>query len=696
MNKRTIFSRISAFLAIVGWCSFSFSELSLLFGSQNNIKVGVHAQVPLLTLSIFLFFLFVFYKTRISNTDHINFIDLLWRVFVTGLITTLISLFFRFFVFLLGETNLTQHPLFNLFLYTVNIGLVSAVIISCFAVFRRLILYQKSKLLMTVWRVFNFSLLLSLVYSIAPIPLFRYFNNYYIAFLIILALYLSVNMKWVAYLNFRQKWKGILLVTLALFYQAYFVMTLSGYANDFQGEGWLFTSFRDHIFLFSLIVFVIVYTLFSLLVLLFNLPTSSVFEQKLEEVVNFQKLSQSIQTEQSEERVYEILLESSLSTVFADAAWFEHNENRKPNYHCYQISEEEARIIKERLLASKIKGFFEPGQDKTRNTGKVLKHLKGSRFKSVIGAPIIVKNKQIGFLMLLKEVSDGFNKEMENVVNTFVNQAGISIENFRLLNEALENERYKEELNIARRVQSSLLPQQLHSNDSFEIVGFSNSAAEVGGDYYDSYKIDDDKVSLIIGDVSGKGTSAAFHMSQMKGIFQSLGQLNLSPKEFLKKANTALAACLEKTSFITATYFLIDTSKEVIRFARAGHCPTLYYHGKTGKTEYFKNKGMGLGIVRNSSYEKFIQEKKFTYSPGDLLVLYTDGITEATDPHKVEYGYERLENVIKKQRSNKPETVLKNILEDFYSFTGSKQIDDDYTIVLVRFKDKQTNKRKNT
>lgn len=137
---------------------------------------------------------------------------------------------------------------------------------------------------------------------------------------------------------------------------------------------------------------------------------------------------------------------------------------------------------------------------------------------------------------------------MINIISTFVGQTSISIENHRLLNEAIKNERYREELEIAQRVQRSLLPSELHHNNSFEIDGFSAAADEVGGDYYETFRFDNENFALIIGDVSGKGTSAAFNMSQMKGVFHSLVQLNLSPINFLSKANSALSRCLEKTT----------------------------------------------------------------------------------------------------------------------------------------------------
>src|SRR5690554_5402058 len=213
---------------------------------------------------------------------------------------------------------------------------------------------------------------------------------------------------------------------------------------------------------------------------------------------------------------------------------------------------------------------------------------------------------------------------MFEIISTFIVQESISVENHRLLNEAIKNERYKEELEIAQRVQRSLLPSKLHHNQCFDIAGFSEAADEVGGDYYETFQFDKNNFALIIGDVSGKGTSAAFNMSQMKGIFHSLVQLKLSPSEFLIKANSALSHCLERNHFITTTYYLIDTSRNRVVYSRAGHCPTLYYDSKKEESIYLKIKGMGLGILRSDQFKEYLGEKELQYQAGDVMLLYTD------------------------------------------------------------------------
>lgn len=679
--------RISTLVAILSWVSLIFTDLSVIFSTSSSIDASVDSEVPKILLSLFSFSIFLYYKFKIEKAESINFVDLLWKVFVTGLVVTIISLFFRLILNLLGSTKLAENVVFLDFLYLVNLSLIIAFLVSTFIVWKRLILYQKSKFLLTTWRIFEYSLLGSLVYGLFGGEAVDWFREYYIAILVLMGLFLSANMKWVAYLNFKQKWKSILLIALAMFYLGYFTFTLAGFAGDISEQTIIFQDFRDNVFIVALISFIFVYSLFSLLVILFNLPTSSVFEQKLEEVLNFQRLSQSIQTEQNEERVYDILLESSVSTVFADSAWIElHGPNGQSTYFTHKIETDQILRIKEHLINNNIKGILDKGSDKTKNLGKYLSTLKGTQFRSMIAFPVFVKSKQEATLVLLKEVSEGFNKENANIIDAFSNQAGISIENFRLLSEALQNERYKEELKIAKKVQSSLLPTELDSNDDFDIKGFSEAADEVGGDYYDTLRIDEDRVAIIISDVSGKGTSAAFHMSQMKGIFQSLAQIDLNTKEFLVKANTALSKCLDKTSFITTSYFILNEKDKSVEFARAGHCPTLYYDSGTKKWEFFQNKGLGLGILRNGDFSNFINPECFKYKPNDIIVLYTDGITEAKNQKNDEYGYERLQEVVTSMIDASVEEITTAIIDDLYGFTGSSIIDDDYTTLVIKFK----------
>lgn len=678
-------TRLLFTVGVITWLALLFTDISIVFSSTHDIKPDIPVWLPNVILNLFIIALYYYYKFKIERDEVLNFVDLLWRVFATGLVATVISLGLKLIEYLLGSTKLTTHVVFIDLIYLINLGLMVGFLIMAFTAWKRLILYQKSKWLLRLWNVFEWGLLVTLVYNSFDFPVIEGFHVTLLAFFVVLGLILSGNMKWVAFLNFRQKWTSLLLLLLTIFYLLYGFYTTSSLVDSLSSKAPQFTDYRYHIFILSLITFVSIYSTFSFLVILFNLPTTSVFEQKLEEVVNFQRISQSIQTEQNEDSVYNILLETSVSTVFADAAWLE-VKTQEPKLFTYKISDKEAHDIINHLNAQNVKGILDQGSDKTKNLSRHLASLKGSRFRSILAFPIFVKGENIGTLALLKELAEGFNKEMTKIVSTFANQAGISIENFRLMEEALQNERYKEELKIAKMVQKSLLPDVLEKDDDFDIAAFSESADEVGGDYYDTLRTNPNEVSLIIADVSGKGTTAAFHMSQMKGIFHSLAQDCIEPDTFMKRANQALVYCLERGSFISATFFVINTQEKKVRYSRAGHCPVLYYHAAQDSVEYLRDKGIALGMVRNKSYGNFIQANEFEYRSGDIMVLYTDGITEAKDKKGEEFGYDRLTQVLVEVKDLSPKLIQEHMINKLYEFSGTRNINDDYTTMIVKFK----------
>ena len=684
-NKGII--RLTSLGAAIAWIILFFSDLTILFSDTKGLAADIPVWVPRVMLDLYVIFLYYHYKFRIEKDENLNFTDLLWKVFATGLIVTVVSLSIRFVVFLLGNTKLPGLILFGDFVYLINLGLFLSFLLAAYTCWKRLIVYQKSKWLIRTWTFFEFLLLFVLVYDSFQIQLQE---GIFIALNImlgLLVLVLSANMKWVAYLNFKQKWTSLLLLILTFFYLGYFFYTVTRQSDIISAQSSSFLDFRSHIFNISLFAFVVVYSIFSFLVILFNLPTSSVFEQKLEEVVNFQRISQSIQTEQNEESVYNILLESSVNSVFADAAWLEIKAaNQESRLFSYQISEREAQEITNHIKTQNIKGVLDQGSDKTRNLSRYLASLKGGRFRSVLAFPILVKGESIGTLALLKELPEGFTKEMTRIISTFSNQAGISIENFRLMEEAFQTERYKEELKIARTVQKSLLPEKLERDPQFDIAAFSQSADEVGGDYYDTLRINDYEIALIIADVSGKGTTAAFHMSQMKGIFHSLAQQQIDPKEFMVRANMALKHCLERGSFISATYFVINTQARKISYARAGHCPVLFFHAVNNTAEYLKDKGAALGMIKTKEYCNFIEMNELPYWPGDIMVLYTDGITEAKNSKGEEFDYGRLEQTVREVTDKSSKEIQEHLIKKLYEYSGTDEINDDYTAMIIKFR----------
>lgn len=685
--KTKAITRLTFLGAVLTWLVLVFSDVTILFSDKNGLTPDIPLWLPKVMLDLYVVCIFYYYKFKIERDESLNFTDLLWRVFATGLVATVISVSLRMLDLLLGPTKLSQNVYFIDFQYLVSLGLLLSFLVAAYTCWKRLILYQKSKWLIRGWMVFEIALLIVLLSDNISVSLPDWTVIVSSIVTGLLALVLSANMKWVAYLNFKQKWTSLLLLLLSFFYLGYFFYTVTRLSDDLDAQASTFLDFGSHVFNIYLFSFVMLYSIFSFLVILFNLPTSSVFEQKLEEVVNFQRISQSVQTEQSEESVYKILLESSVSSVFADAAWLEmQGEQKQSRIQTYQITEADAKKIQEHLNGRNVKGILDQSSDKTRNMSDHLGSLKGTRYRSLMAFPVHVKGEKIGTLALLKELPEGFNKEMTQIVSAFANQAGISIENFRLLKEAIQNERYKEELKIAKTVQKSLLPDKLESDHDFEISAFSESADEVGGDYYDTIRINDHQVGLIIADVSGKGTTAAFHMSQMKGIFHSLAQQALEPKEFMVRANEALRYCLERGSFISATYFVVNSKEKRIFYSRAGHCPVLFYRSNEKKAEYLSDRGTALGMIKGKEYCNFIDANSIDYHEGDVMVLYTDGITEAKDPKGEEFGLDLLKNTIVESVEGTPKEMQDRLIQKLYNYTGTEEINDDYTTMIVKFK----------
>lgn len=674
--------RLSFLLGVLSFILFSFFDLYFLLLNKYEVKESFADLLPQVFLTLFIISTIFYYRYEITKAESVNFMDLLWKVFITGLITTIISLAIRLFFNFYEGTQFIKNPITINFFYHIYTGLVIIYLISTFVVWKRLILYQKSKNLIQLWNFFEVSLFLALAFDFLGYELESNTFNIALVFLTTFSIVLSLNLKWIAYLNFKQKWKSILFILLSGIYLYHFFLNLT----IFSSTQALNYDLLNRVFTVSVLIFIFIYAAIAVLVTLFNLPTSSVFERKLKEAVDFQKLSQSVPAGQSEKETYEILLDSSMSAVFADAAWLEYiSSDETQSMMMQNITKTEVNEIRGSIKNDQLRKVLSLQFSGNITQKHVFTSLSRGDFRSIFALPILIKNKQVGSLVLLKEVSDAFNKEMVDIITTFVNQASITLENARLLDDAIENERYKEQLNIAKSVQKSLLPDKLPNNDSFCISAYSMAADEVGGDYYDLIPHAKGKYGLIIGDVSGKGTSAAFNMAQMKGIFHSLSQMNLEPDQFMIKANNALSSCLEKSSFITASYYLIDTHKKSVNFVRAGHCPTIVYSGKDKKANILQTDGMGLGIVRNSEYENYVHSNVITYRTGDVILLHTDGITEAMDADRNQFGTEGLKSALEKHAQKEPELIKEGIIEDLYSFLNGQKLDDDYTLVILKF-----------
>ncbi len=247
-----------------------------------------------------------------------------------------------------------------------------------------------------------------------------------------------------------------------------------------------------------------------------------------------------------------------------------------------------------------------------------------------------------------------------------------------------ERERMAKELEIARNVQIGLLPKTNPEIEGFEIAGVCRPAKEVGGDYYDYVYLSDTKIGLAIGDVSGKGVPAAIYMTLTKGILQSHGDENVSPKVVLSKVNRLLYRNIEKNSFVSMFYAILDTQKSTLTFARAGHNPGLMINNKDGSSEFLSTDGIALGLEKGSIFEQTLQEQVIKLTSGTTLVFYTDGFTEAMNSKLEEFGDDAFLMTITKNYHLSAENLIQKLLGEVEGFAGTHPQHDDMTVVVLK------------
>ncbi|HTM05236.1 MAG TPA: SpoIIE family protein phosphatase [Vicinamibacterales bacterium] len=257
-----------------------------------------------------------------------------------------------------------------------------------------------------------------------------------------------------------------------------------------------------------------------------------------------------------------------------------------------------------------------------------------------------------------------------------------------LLQEKAEKERLEQELRIARAIQMSLLPQGPLAVPGLALTPHCEPAREVGGDYYDYVPLDDDRVALLIADVSGKGTSAALYMAELKGIILSLSQQYTSPRQLLIKANQIISRHLDTRSFITITYAVVDLRSRTLTYARAGHCPLIYVPGPQAasrQAQILIPDGMVLGLQIDDGqlFSRALEEATVPLTTGDLFLFYTDGISETMNAEGDCFGDARLAALLERHADLPPAEIRERILREVQAFAGTAAQQDDMTMLLL-------------
>ena len=317
-------------------------------------------------------------------------------------------------------------------------------------------------------------------------------------------------------------------------------------------------------------------------------------------------------------------------------------------------------------------------------------------FRSVLAVPVARSNQRIGALLVNTRAPRHFDDDEIRLMQLMANQAAIAIEQARLQERAMAEQQLRKELEVARQIQTSFLPRQLPNLAGWEFAAHYAAAREVGGDFYDFIPLRDPSerpasmpgsflegcnlLGMVIADVSDKGVPAALFMALCRTLVRAVTISGRSPAEAIQRANELILSDSQTDQFITLFYGALDPQAATLRFVNAGHNPPLLARVDAGDILSLYAPGMVLGIMHPIR----LVESEVRFEPGDVLLMYTDGITDARNADGEEFGIERLTRLLLVNRQRPVQELVEVIVQAIDNFVGGREAFDDMTLVALK------------
>jgi phosphoserine phosphatase RsbU/P len=503
---------------------------------------------------------------------------------------------------------------------------------------------------------------------------------------VLLMIFNSIRNSWIAFLTKKEK---IYLLLLSFIITTLFIVNISNSSGDnvytqiVGGFSPSLKQFNQIIMIYGSIYFFILF-----FTALFHLPTAEAYDRKAQEVTSLQYFSKLITEVLDFDDLAETVTDITQKLSGSKASWIIWKNGTKHNsVAAKNIGFIESDRISNQIL-DKIK-IEKLTSTKTFNLTETISEGSGENsFSNVSVSPIKTRGGTQGILVAAKGTDQNFTIDDITAIETFSDYASVAIENSRLLEESIEKERLEKELDVAREIQRKILPSQAPDFPNLQIESVFIPAFEVGGDYFDYFKISDTKLGFVIADVSGKGISAAFIMAEIKGIFESLAKTIERPKEILIKANEILRQTLDKKSFVSAAYGYFDLNEKKLTFARAGHCPLVLLRNSSYKE--IKPSGLGLGLSDGNNFNQSLEEYSIDLMENDTIVLYTDGVTESKNEMLDDFGDKQFLNVLQANEKLSLEKLSNKIIREISIFSSGHEQYDDITLVIFRWQKNKT------
>ncbi len=577
--------------------------------------------------------------------------------------------------------------LYNLISFVYSLIIIGSLAI-IFLAFRELYFYRQKKNVSTYFNTMVVFFFLACFSGLLKnLPDLSYIKDTFFIISVLLIIINSIRISWIAFIVKKEK---ISLLILSVIISILFVVNLAD-GSVGSDHGQIIADFSPSLnqFLKILMTYGAIYFSILFFTTLFHIPTAEAFDRKVQEVNFLQYFSKLITESLDFKELADTVTEIATKVCNANAAWIAWKDGNEYK----SIANKNIGYFDSNNLT---KFIFENNLEKYHGLSFIINLKKytnrpqlSEEFFYLAAAPLKAHNEIKGYLFAAKKNDVTFDDEDKNAIDTFSDYASVAIENSILLEESIEKERLEKELDVAREIQRKILPSKNPEYEKLNISSVFIPAFEVGGDYYDFFEIEKNKFGFVIADVSGKGISAAFIMAEIKGIFESLSKTIERPKDILIKANEILERTLDRKNFVSAAYGLIDLKKEILYISRAGHCPIVLIRNNIA--ENLRPSGIGLGLNFGPQFVNSLEEVEIKLQDDDIIVLYTDGITEAKNKELEDFGSTHFEKILVDNSDKNADEISNRVIKEVTLFSQNNSQHDDITLVILKWKQKLKN-----
>jgi sigma-B regulation protein RsbU (phosphoserine phosphatase) len=310
---------------------------------------------------------------------------------------------------------------------------------------------------------------------------------------------------------------------------------------------------------------------------------------------------------------------------------------------------------------------------------------KSENFRGHAVMPLVVDERSIGLMVVNTRSPRMLNNDEMRLLQLLANQAALAIEKTRLYQEDLKHRRLTDELEVSQRIQMSMLPESPPQISGWQFAAAYEAAKLVGGDFYDFFFPHRDQpylLGLIIADVADKGIPAALVMALSRTIIRNtaMSKVIRTPKDTLIRANELMLEDTRSEMFLSAFYAKLDTDSGWMTYTSAGHNPPLWYRAELDEFQFLHTKGIVLGIWE----EIELGEETVSLAQNDIVILYTDGLTEANNPRREEYGMERIKAIVREHAYKTADEIMAELIDSVKLFEDGMDASDDFTVIVIK------------